>query len=153
MDFEKEVCALEYAKELKELGIRQGSYFTWCYHKSYKNYKIQLNRIRGKHEFDCSAFTTSELMGMLPNQITTKANEPFNNFRIKITKCLIFSEKEKAFISVCSCNYECDTFSMDDKNNFNLPINLFPHNLWDENLANALAKTIIYIIKNKYNTL
>lgn len=83
MNLEMQVCSLELAKRLNELGIRQESLFWHCQYKkenhhSFIEYGKPLKRYvtaagTGLHEdydFDYySAFTVSELLDQLPPEI------------------------------------------------------------------------------------
>lgn len=71
MKLEQQVCSLELAKKLKELGVKQESLFWWK------------PKIEGGHELryresgmsvfyeDYSAFTVAELGEMLPDEISS----------------------------------------------------------------------------------
>jgi hypothetical protein len=52
MELEKQVCSLELAKRLKELGVEQQSYFVWVE----ANGHTEL-RDKTKHDFMTSAYT------------------------------------------------------------------------------------------------
>ena len=59
MKLENQVCSLELAKKLKELGVKQESLFWWC--KDFKGRVVQ------PHKHNClgggiSAFTVIELL-------------------------------------------------------------------------------------------
>jgi len=75
MKLENQVCSLELAKKLKELGVKQESLFYWCEYKDQfvipiktKPYVIFGNR-KWKKELLISAFTVAELGEMLPHRI------------------------------------------------------------------------------------
>jgi hypothetical protein len=72
MNLEQQVCSLDLAKRLKELGVKQGSLFYWVNMKrngweirtplgARKGIEFALSRISG-----ISAFTVAELGEMLP---------------------------------------------------------------------------------------
>jgi len=75
MKIEDQVCSLELAKRLKELGVKQNSYFKWTYWSAAPKdnpYAIPLV-VRYDHELTqgeraevCAAFTVAELGEMLP---------------------------------------------------------------------------------------
>lgn len=68
MKIEDQVCSVELAKRLKELGVKQESAFYWdiidknCVFSGYGN--VKENNLRNW----CSAFTVAELGEMLPSQ-------------------------------------------------------------------------------------
>lgn len=82
MKLESQVCSLELAKRLKELGVKQESLFYWkdivgtkegCFYKEvsmYKDYHI------GGVDFEllCSAFTVAELGNLIGAGLNTKIN-------------------------------------------------------------------------------
>jgi hypothetical protein len=68
MKLEDQVCSLELAKRLKELGVKQESYFYW---ECDRNKKYPPNVAIGKYDESrvyqyFSAFTVAELGEMLP---------------------------------------------------------------------------------------
>ena len=81
MKLENQVCGLDLAKRLKELGVKQESLFWWV--DAYENYKITSEAynedwvVRSeKNGFSnisddkkCSAFTVAELGEMLPENV------------------------------------------------------------------------------------
>lgn len=78
MKLEKQVCSLELAKKLKELGVKQESIFYWT--RSYtrktgvfqadsKYYLAYSKNKKYYAEYECSAFTVAELGEMLPEEI------------------------------------------------------------------------------------
>lgn len=75
MKLEKQVCSLELAKKLKELGVKQESIFYWT--RSYtrktgvfqadsKYYLAYSKNKKYYAEYECSAFTVAELGELLP---------------------------------------------------------------------------------------
>lgn len=73
MDLKKQVCSLELAKELKELGVEQESLWYWCYHQainfseSDQYWEVESSCIGYIKEECCSAFTVAELGELLPD--------------------------------------------------------------------------------------
>lgn len=78
MNLENQVCSLELAKRLKELGVKQESHFVW----SNYNFEDEVGAFVGfdkgvdrwvistsEEDEGVSAFTASELMEMLPDCI------------------------------------------------------------------------------------
>lgn len=77
MKLEDQVCSLEFAKRLKELGVKQNSYFYWStpwprgsQWLDEKNSDYRL--VEASNPDSCSAFTVAELGEMLPNYKTWK---------------------------------------------------------------------------------
>lgn len=71
MKLEYQVCSLDLAKRLKELGVKQESYFMWCVDDSEDFLCHELRQTpsvmsqRNRHNNYC-AFTVAELGEMLP---------------------------------------------------------------------------------------
>lgn len=71
MKLEEQVCSLELAKRLKELGCKQESYFVWGQeHSGLKNCPWKVMRwsdpkFKGEEYGDFAAFTVAELCGFL----------------------------------------------------------------------------------------
>ena len=82
MKLEQQVCSLELAQKLKELGVKQESLFYWTYSNMFGNITFYLQyfpEIEGGYdglENDVSAFTVAELGEMLPEGITTHKLSP-----------------------------------------------------------------------------
>lgn len=121
MRIEDQVCSLELAKRLKELGVEQNSYF------SYEWYSDNAYRLANPHDRTdpmngatiIDAFTVSELGKMLPDAIL------FHN-----SKCYIKSQKKD--------------------NEYKIYIDHLSRLVifFDENEADARAKMLIYLIEN-----
>ena len=80
MELKKQVCSLELAKRLKELGVKKESLFWWDYFGS-PEYPVRLKRKEdmdfGYIEKQCSAFTVAELGELLPEEYwSIKSTEP-----------------------------------------------------------------------------
>lgn len=131
----KDICTdLEYAKKLKELGVKQDSLFYW---RQNKNNKKALFTPRNKiHTANMiwlrySAFTSTELLELLPNYIGIitagggrhgercgfTVIEEFNEYLVR------WGSKKEDYKSTIICERE--------------------------KLCNALAKMLIYLIENK----
>lgn len=122
----KIVCSLELSKRLKELGVKQESYFYWwqCeeYYCSdekckYRHGGIETSEADNLENY--SAFTASELGELLP----IKLNEKYLLQR----RCA----RNGWWIYYSNCNKE------DDKNAY-----------WSANEANARAKMLIHLLEN-----
>jgi hypothetical protein len=142
MDLKDQVISLEYAKHLKELGVKQKSLFYWEYFNEnaysviFVTYTACPRDIEPLQHF--SAFTSDELIDLLPCYIDTKRDEPFNSFWLEIHKRVAKN------IQYC-VKYICDTAGMDRFGNLS-SVAFGNRNIHDENLSNALAKMLIYLI-------
>jgi hypothetical protein len=65
MQFEKQLTNLELSKELKELGVKQDSWFYWVCTEN-ANHAIEEDCEAKHYSFSWSAFTVAELGEMLP---------------------------------------------------------------------------------------
>lgn len=145
MDVEKQVCSLELSKKLKELNINQESIF---YYEVFteNSYKIHF----ASHSFKVfegdniySAFTVAELGNIIPNYVLTKDAEPFNGFRIFIEKFLSVEDNHTKNNWVI--NYYCDSVEIQGEQAF--VSKKLTSNIYDPNLADAMAKMLIYLIE------
>lgn len=144
MKLNSQVCSFELAKQLKELGVKQDSISWWFPNADKFSLACTFNLVDPINNM-YSAFTAAELFELIPYFIDTKKNEPFNGFRFNMTMITIVENNIAK--RVFSINYHCDTYGMEQ-----FPISsgkLFKHNIYDENLANSLAKVLIYLIENK----
>ncbi|MDP4145615.1 MAG: hypothetical protein Q8936_14205 [Bacillota bacterium] len=156
MPLEQQVCSLDLSKRLKELGIKQKSLFYWInpeytidnVHEIIYEQNTYINP--PKPDFYYSAFTTAEVMNLLPNRITILGNEPFDSFRLRIQKSFIV-EHDMVLIDTYIANYHCDTTECSGEDSW-LDRTLFPKNMWHENSANTLAKILCFIIQNNLVT-
>lgn len=97
MKLEQQVCSLELAQKLKELGVKQGSYVNWVKHPVTASWVLWtatdiLNDYEGKvigrgDVQRCSAFTVAELGEMLPSSTRSykviDSPEWYCNYRLK----------------------------------------------------------------------
>jgi hypothetical protein len=147
MKLENQVVSLELSKKLKELGIKHESIWHWqLINTPHPRLTYNLNPSEWSGDYRISAFTSSELIEMTPQYIDTKQNEPFNNFMFNLELINIFIEEK--LTRVCSVNYNCNSCSSGGIDAW-LRRKLYDP-IFDENLSNALAKNIIYLIENKY---
>ena len=75
MKLEQQVVSLELAKQLKELGVEQGSLFYWIVDETTEDGFVNCDLrhkpdLKGYDSVVCSAFTVSELGEMLPNELS-----------------------------------------------------------------------------------
>lgn len=145
MNLESQVCSLEYAKRLKELGVKQESYFFWCdgdilSKKTNCNWYVTF---KGEIEYETSgcgccahgdsisnlysAFTASECGDLLPPSI--------NEWGLAIDATSSTTQEGiKSFWHITYADY--------DKKLMN--------EISDLNLANAMAIMLIYLLENGY---
>jgi hypothetical protein len=149
MNIENQVCSLELSKRLKELGVEQESYFYW-YNYNRETWKVEPNGQLPTFAFpldeNCiSAFTVAELGEILPNRVTVPNAEPFDNFVITINKFYNVNE-DRSLTNNYILNYSCDStevIGIDAWMSKKLTKNIF-----DPNLANGMAKMLIYLLEN-----
>lgn len=138
MEIEKQVCSLELAKRLKELGVKQESCFYW---DSIDGGKLFLWKIgdlisfsyeetyASPSEYSYSAFSVVELGEMLPHHTPSmKDGQGFS------CSTLISEDGEVT---------HWDTHIRDVDENFS------PQTIWGATEADARAKMLIYLIENK----
>jgi hypothetical protein len=129
---EQQVCSLELAKRLKELGVKQESYFTWLhpnitYPAGNTNTRWLIHHglfntePYEKIDDSASAFTVAELGEMLPWRIYAKRRELF--FRI----------------------YKTEKYWWPAYGDFNGQV---IHDLFENTEADACAKMLIYLLEN-----
>lgn len=169
MLIEERFISLELAKKLNELKISERSIFVWewfsdeSYGLKYMPHSVVPNKFNNIKIYN--AYTSSELMCLLPHRITLKENKPFNSFTIYIKKSFIVKNAmdlldkdqnpspvfldEINYKTIYIINYECDSASCTGEDAW-FKRNLLEHNIWDENFSNALAKTLIYLMENKF---
>jgi hypothetical protein len=124
------VCDLKYAKQLKKLGVKQDSLFYYLkmqgYSKDlYPNGYTIISRDRNTDDLDYPAFTATELLEMLPDEIVN--NKLFYSRNIRPYKNSQHLIDYNWFDQVC----------------INIKSQI------DKKLPNALAKMLIHLIKNK----
>ena len=125
MNLEDQVCSLELAKKLKELSVKQKSYFSWVNDKDY-SWQVWNPTFASEYETDSTtewlaAFTVSELGEMLPPYFcTVDAERKYKWSCEKWSRGIIDAEVPTQY-----ANTEAD----------------------------ARAKTLIYLIENKLITL
>lgn len=68
MKLEQQVCSLELARRLKEIGVRQESYLAWCDCDVHGEYDIR-EFAAAADDRRIAAFTVAELGEMLPEEL------------------------------------------------------------------------------------
>lgn len=134
MNLEKQVCSLELAKELKELGVKQESYAVWHSKHIWLAPEKSLGVGTWNKEDIVSAFTVAELGEMLPEKVEYK------NELLDIRQVLNI---EQSFYEVEVNGDVSDYFDREYQ------LKIGAKTFTDFNEANARAKMLIYLIKNK----
>jgi hypothetical protein len=156
VEIEELVCSLDLSKKLKELEVKQESYFYYGNEKLITKYN-ELNCLYKNKEYftdiclGCcdhpekieslySAFTAGELFELLPAFVDIKKDEPFNGFWFNLIKR---SSSNIRYI----VNYHCDTMEFNPESIF-FNLKVIKPNIYGENLSDCLAQTLIYLIEN-----
>lgn len=163
MSLEDQVCSVELAKMLKELGVKQESLF---YYKAWENPLLNILKKsdvpddrwtifmgNDKHgdscEWEISAFTTAELGEMLPKGITI---DDFDHYRLNIKKFhyvenqLLPLEVKPSWI----INYYDNLLKEGSCGLTEVIKSLFLTSIFDKNEANARAKCLIKLIEEGF---
>lgn len=145
MKIENHVTSLELSKRLKELGVKQDSYFNWIrdLKSDFRVYHIIFPEFT-KDKEKYSAFTASELGEMLPKKIvinkdSQEKTEYFIDISFKSSKWVIDYN-----------HYEYDDVQSFCAEELNLPYNYDFIFFYDENEANCRAKLLIALIEQGY---
>lgn len=142
LDIEDQVCSPELARKLKNIGVKQDSQCAWYFDVMGRPNLIKANLIDTEAENRCAAFSAAELGEFLPNIVTTKHDEPFNNYRLIIQRFITIQFDGR--INNYVINYECDSFSEEQ-----MPGKKLIKNIYNKNLANAMAEMLIKLYENK----
>lgn len=132
MNIEQQCCSLELAKKLKELGVKQESYF-WFNHLSDRpdgTTDVSLNHFKmSTASENISAFSVAELGEMLPENIKWERRLAW----LLCKKEFLFNEEKTP---VYTCEYS---------NSEGLSAGFMK----GYNEADARAKMLIYLLENK----
>lgn len=155
MKIEDIVCSLELSIKLKELDVKQESLFYW-YKNPYQGWiVINHNELNEIFSPGCSvitsAFTSDELLKILPNFIRT--NE-YDEYRFSLTRYMLCpSDDLRCFESHFIINYLSTTYEvkLNGKEGYEFPTlaDKYMKNIHHKKLSDALAKVLIYLIENK----
>ena len=92
MRLESQVCSLELAKKLKELGVKQGGYFDWNLANDeddeYRWFAMRNSEFQEKWgipQETISAFTVAELGEMLPRTVRLERHERPAEWAVLVT--------------------------------------------------------------------
>lgn len=102
MKLEDQVCSLELAKKLKELGVKQDSYYCWNLYIPSGVSKLESYPATNVHYWQTfSAFTVAELGEILPPFVTTekylcKGKPRFNAHEEETIECHSWHDDKEA---------------------------------------------------------
>jgi hypothetical protein len=155
MNLEDKVCSLELAMRLNELGVKHDSYFWYgkIIDPLFKRDKDNALFTQCHWEWnegssyykEYSAFIAAELGEILPNRVNTINDDPFNSYCLVIRKFYTVDNERNATNNYI-VNYECDTSGITGENA--CFVRKLTKNIFDPNLANAMAKMLIFLIEN-----
>lgn len=133
MTLEQQVCSLESAKRLKELGVKQESLFWWNVYASGGTYHPVIEVFKGFAGVDwaVSAFTVAEVGEMLPADHSDYEQKKSIKLHYK---------KDGGWYAVYK---ELVNEPM------KYPAELYHHDEWSDTEAEARAKMLIYLLENK----
>lgn len=139
MRLEQQVTSLELSERLKELGVKQESYFMWCIDDklSYIGYELRQTPVytsqKRRHD-NFSAFTVAELGELLPNGIAA-------NLKIDRGTALHIGRKRNG---QWFCGY-----SVNEIGTHGTPFFRWLENKQADTEADARSKMLIYLLENK----
>lgn len=104
MKLEEQVCSLDLAKRLKELGIEQESLYYWYKFSDPIGWEICGYRKEWIKQQDVSAFTVAELGEMLPGKIKEQGKTFFLDFKKDVVdgNWLVAYENDSAYVHTFS---------------------------------------------------
>lgn len=123
MKLEQQVTSLELSKRLRELGVKQESYFTWIDLGMQRGCELSIG---GFDKDDVSAFTVAELGEMLPSSIM----------------------REQTVYGLACCKHDEEWEILYD----NTAIGILKIEMADTE-AEARGKMLVYLLENKLITL
>lgn len=135
MRLEDQVISLDIAKKLKEIGLKQESYYVWRYYQN----EIELTTLKAvkifnKYSHDSyPAYTLSELLDILPSTIYTNEDEehlsPDTSYQLWVVKV---NDIENPYVVSYYSNKDHNSDDWQQEN---------------DTLPNCLAKMLIYLIE------
>lgn len=151
MELSKQVCALEYAKRLKELGLKQGSHFYYHWYKKNRDYEdIRIEILTDQaEEFDdgkwklkvYSAFTLSELLEYFPEYLEDDKGNIFE-FELFVTDPIYKIDDDCNSIQISPREYTIGYSFINIESYKNVK-----HYKTNSNPANAAAELLIYLLE------
>lgn len=144
MKFGYRVVSLHLAKKLAEIlpeDLR--SMFVWevesdsCYSVKYSPFALPVNNGGGVKIYQ--AYSSAELLDILPATIIVPERAPFEDYLLRI-------EKHNAKNIQYTTQYHCQSFQPPEM----IEHVLLPQNTYDENIADCLAKLLLTLYENKF---
>lgn len=143
--FEDQLCSLEQAKKLKELGVKQESHFYWAGIKSdYKIFWCMDGIFDTGVEEKYSAFGSAELLIMLPPSIKIIEYESIREYDLVFRKYLKYLSIKEFY----SASYEdtvLDCFDNIDRKILIEKENICPAKVLSDLIIEALENKLIII--------
>lgn len=65
-DLEKNVCSRKWAERLKEIGVRQDTYFFWMYDKKQERWDVGWSDYFDEDDIYCAAYTVQDFVDLFP---------------------------------------------------------------------------------------
>ena len=149
MELMNQVCSLELAKELKNLGVKQDSLWYWVNYSGGAELILEnnINEIMLKSKDTYSAFTVAEFGKKLPNMIR-KDNLKWYQLNISLgSEINIKYIKTEQGHNLIQGGQGFNIMYM-HIDNYGSGYKLYE--VVDLNESNTRAKMLIYLIKNKY---
>ncbi len=72
---DKQVCSVKWAKRLKEIGIRQDTYFHWIYDEKNDIWEVSWTDYFDETDIHCSAFTVQDFVDLFPRLFKVARSE------------------------------------------------------------------------------
>lgn len=146
MNITDQVCSLELAKRLKELGVKQESIFVWeyyddkCYAVKFISYAVMPDNYNKAQLY--SAFTVAELGEIFPSYFEKITNDKFKIFNFiqwKIGNKYMINYYSSYPISLANENTNAD---------LHVRYHISNEHFIELKEADARAKMLIYLIEN-----
>jgi|GEM_PF-6727121 hypothetical protein len=72
---DKHVCSLKWAQRLREIGIRQDTYFHWIYDEKNEIWEVCWSDYFDETDTHCAAFTAQDFIDLFPKYFRMVRNE------------------------------------------------------------------------------
>ncbi len=72
---EKQVCTLKWAQRLKEIGVRQDTFFHWVYDKKNERWDVAWADEWDEEDVYCAAFTAQDFVDLFPKLFKFARND------------------------------------------------------------------------------